>query len=332
MFHPFNMAQTILRKIKLVLPFIGLFILAYIIYSLDIEKIISAFLSINPMFLVYSLLLTIPLLLIRNMTWQIILKEQTITVGFFYSLKVYLIGVFYGSITPGFSGQLMRVPYLKEKTKEPYGKLFINTIIETFVHSFSLYAMMVMGAFLVIGMIPELLPITLAVFFIFCLLAVYFTKKEWGEKFFKILIVYFIPKKLKIHLNAFVGSFYRDFPRFHMMIIPYILGVVTWIIVFSQEYLILMGLGLDIPYSMFLLLFPIANVAGFIPITFAGLGTRELTAIVIFTSMFPVTEEQILVVSLVGLIVTDLFLAALGFVLSLSETRSKVHMSVPDDR
>jgi len=326
------MAQTILRKIKLVLPFIGLFILAYIFYSLDIEKIISAFLSINPMFLVYSLLLTIPLLLIRNMTWQIILKEQNITVGFFYSLKVYLIGVFYGSITPGFSGQLMRVPYLKEKTKEPYGKLFINTIIETFVHSFSLYAMMIIGALLVIGMIPELLPITLAVFFIFCFLAVYFTKKEWGEKFFKILIVYFIPKKLKIHLNAFVGSFYRDFPRFHMMILPYILGVITWIIVFSQEYLILMGLGLDIPYFMFLLLFPIANVAGFIPITFAGLGTRELTAILLFTSMFPVAEEQILVVSLVGLIVTDLLLAALGFVLSLSETRSKVHMYVADER
>jgi len=326
------MAQTILRKIKLVLPFIGLFILAYIFYSLDIEKIISAFLSINPMFLVYSLLLTIPLLLIRNMTWQIILKEQNITVGFFYSLKVYLIGVFYGSITPGFSGQLMRVPYLKEKTKEPYGKLFINTIIETFVHSFSLYAMMIIGALLMIGMIPELLPITLAVFFIFCFLTVYFTKKEWGEKFFKILIVYFIPKKLKIHLNAFVGSFYRDFPRFHMMILPYILGVITWIIVFSQEYLILMGLGLDIPYFMFLLLFPIANVAGFIPITFAGLGTRELTAILLFTSMFPVAEEQILVVSLVGLIVTDLLLAALGFVLSLSETRSKVHMYVADER
>lgn len=332
MFHLYSMAQTILRKIKLVLPFIGLFILAYIFYSLDIEKIISAFLSINPMFLVYSLLLTIPLLLIRNMTWQIILKEQNITVGFFYSLKVYLIGVFYGSITPGFSGQLMRVPYLKEKTKEPYGKLFINTIIETFVHSFSLYAMMIIGALLVIGMIPELLPITLAVFFIFCFLAVYFTKKEWGEKFFKILIVYFIPKKLKIHLNAFVGSFYHDFPRFHMMILPYILGVITWIIVFSQEYLILMGLGLDIPYFMFLLLFPIANVAGFIPITFAGLGTRELTAILLFTSMFPVAEEQILVVSLVGLIVTDLLLAALGFVLSLSETRSKVHMYVADER
>jgi glycosyltransferase 2 family protein len=326
------MAWNILQKVKLILPFIGLFILAYIIYSLDLEKIIEAFLSINPVFLGYSLLLTIPLLIIRNVTWQIILKEQNIMVGFFYTLKVYLIGVFYGSITPGFSGQLMRVPYLKEKTKEPYGKLFINTIIETFVHSFSLYAMMIIGALLVIGAIPELLPITIAIFLVFCLLTVYFTKKEWGEKLFRVLIVYFIPRKLKVHLNAFVDSFYRDFPRFHTMILPYILGIVTWIIVFSQEYLILMGLGLQIPYFAFLLLFPIANVAGFIPITFAGLGTRELTAIVIFTSLFPVAEEQILVLSLVGLVVTDLFLAVLGFFLSLTETRSVVTMTAPFDR
>ena len=132
------MVKNLLNKAKLVLPFIGLLILAYIIYSLDVHKIITAFLSIEPIFIIYALLLTIPLLLIRNETWQIILKEQKITVGFFRSLKIYLIGVFYGSITPGYYGQLMRIPYLKEKTGEPFGKLFINTIIETFIHSFSL--------------------------------------------------------------------------------------------------------------------------------------------------------------------------------------------------
>jgi uncharacterized protein (TIRG00374 family) len=104
------------------------------------------------------------------------------------------------------------------------------------------------------------------------------------------------------------------------MILPFILGIITWVIVFSQEYLILLGLGLEIPYFAFLLLFPIANVAGFIPITFGGLGTRELTAIFIFTTMFPVAEEQILVLSLVGFFVTDLFLAFIGFILSLSES------------
>jgi uncharacterized protein (TIRG00374 family) len=314
------MAKDILNNIKLVLPFIGLIILFYIVFSLDTQKIITSFLSIEPIFIVYSLLLTIPLLLIRNVTWQIILKEQKITIGFFSSIKIYLIGVFYGSITPGYAGQLMRVPYLKEKTGEPYGKLFINTIIETFVHSFSLYGMMFFGAILVISLLPEILPITIVLLLAFALLAIYFTKREWGEKFFKVIITYLIPRKLKIHFNALVNTFYNDFPRFQVMILPFILGIITWVIVFSQEYLILLGLGLEIPYFAFLLLFPIANVAGFIPITFGGLGTRELTAIFIFTTMFPVAEEQILVLSLVGFFVTDLFLAFIGFILSLSES------------
>jgi uncharacterized protein (TIRG00374 family) len=215
----------------------------------------------------------------------------------------------------------MRVPYLKEKTKEPYGKLFINTIVETFIHSFSLYGMMIIGAVLVIGTLPELLPVTIAWTLAFAFLAFFFTKKDRGEKFFRILVTYLIPKKLKSHMNAFVDTFYSEFPHFKVMILPYLLGIITWIIVFSQEYLILMGLGLDIPYFMFLVLFPIANVAGFIPITFGGLGTRELTAILIFTSLFPVAKEQILVLSLVGFIVTDLFLGFLGFLLSLTESR-----------
>jgi hypothetical protein len=126
---------------------------------------------------------------------------------------------------------------------------------------------------------------------------------------------------VKHHFSAFVDTFYIDFPRFKVMIIPYVLGIITWIIVFSQEYMILLGLELQIPFFAFLLLFPIANVAGFIPITFAGLGTREFTAIFIFTTLFQVAGEQILVLSLVGFIVTDLFLGFLGFLLSLTESR-----------
>ena len=116
------MVKDLVGKLKLVLPFIGLGILAYIVYSLDLQKIITAFLSIDPIYMVYALLLTIPLLVIRNVEWQIILKEQKITMGYLDSLKIYLIGIFYGSFTPGYSGQLMRIPYLKEKTGEPFGR------------------------------------------------------------------------------------------------------------------------------------------------------------------------------------------------------------------
>jgi glycosyltransferase 2 family protein len=320
------MVENLLKKAKIILPFIGLIILAYIIYSLDVQKITAAFLSIDPIYIVYALLLTLPLLFLRNAAWQLILREQKIQVGFFRSLKIYLIGVFYGSISPGYFGQLMRVPYLKEKTREPFGKLFVNTVIETFVHTFSLYGMMIIGALLAVGTLPELLPITIAWILCFAILALYFSKKERGEKLFRILINYIVPKKVKRHFNAFVDTFYVDFPTLKAMIIPYILGIFTWVIVFSQEYLIVLGLGLQIPYLSFLLLFPIANVAGFIPITFAGLGTREFTAIFIFTTLFHVAGEQILVLSLVGFIVTDLFLGFLGFLLSLTESRIDTNM------
>jgi uncharacterized protein (TIRG00374 family) len=316
------MVKNLAGKLKLVLPFIGLGILAYLIYSLDPQKIITAFLTIDPLYIVYALLVTIPLLVIRNVEWQIILKEQKITMKYLDSLKIYLIGIFYGSFTPGYSGQLMRIPYLKEKTREPFGKLFINTIIDTFVHSFSIYGMIIIGAFLVVGTIPELLPVTIVWMVGFCLAVLYFSGKKRGEKFFRVIIMYLIPKKVKPHLNAFVDTFYSDFPRFKVMIIPYLIGIITWVIVFSQEYLILLGLGLQIPYLTFLALYPIANVAGFIPITFGGLGTREFTAILIFTTLFAVTAEQILVLSLVGFLITDIFLAFLGFLLSLTESRT----------
>jgi uncharacterized protein (TIRG00374 family) len=187
--------------------------------------------------------------------------------------------------------------------------------------------MIIIGAFLMVGTIPELLPITIAWMVGFCLAVLYFSRKERGEKFFRVIITYLIPKKVKPHLHAFVETFYSDFPRFKVMIIPYLIGIITWVIVFSQEYLILLGLNLQIPYLTFLALYPIANVAGFIPITFGGLGTREFTAILIFTTLFAVTAEQILVLSLVGFCVTDIFLAFIGFLLSLTETRIKTNLS-----
>jgi len=315
--------NILFKHAKKFLPLIGIAIFIYIIYALDVEKIIDAFLSINPIFILIALLLTIPRLIIRNYSWQLILKEQNITIRFLQSLKIMLIGVFYGSITPGYIGRLMRVPYLKEKTGEPYGKLFVNSVVETVIHTLSLYGMMILGAILVIGTIPELLAITIGWVIILAVILFYFIKKERGEKLFFLLIKYFIPKNSKKHFNKFVSTFYADFPRMKKLMAPLFLGIFTWIIIFSQEYIIVLALGVDIPYLYFLLLFSIANTVGFIPITFAGLGTRELTAIFLFSTLFAVSEEQVFVFTLVGFIITDTFTGFIGFLLSLTETREK---------
>ena len=140
---------------------------------------------------------------------------------------------------------------------------------------------------------------------------------------FNFFIRLLIPKKIKPHFHRFVNTFYDDFPRIRKLIFPLLIGLITWIIIFSQEYLIVYALGLDIPYHYFLLLFPIANVAGFLPITFAGLGTRELTSIFLFSTLFGVAEEPVFAFTIMGFLVTDVFTGFIGFLASLTETRDK---------
>ncbi len=320
------MNTKFLKIVKKFLPFIGILIFLYILYTLNVEKIIDAFLSIHPIYIIFSLTLTIPRVIIRNYAWQLIQREQKISVRYFQSLKIFLIGYFYGSITPGYIGQLMRVPYLKEKTGEPYGKLFVNSVLETVVHTLSLYGMMIIGALIVIGTSPEIFWITIAYLIILGSILFYFIKRERGEKLFYTLIKYFIPRSLKNNFNRFVDTFYADFPRIKKLILPLGIGLFTWIIIFSQEYVFVFALGVDIPYLYFLLLFPIANTAGFLPITFAGLGTRELTSIFIFSTLFNAQAEKIFVFTLVGFIITDLCTGFIGFILSLTETRTKKHL------
>ncbi len=317
------MAKKTFTLVKKLLPIIGLVLFVYTIYQLDITKIKEAFFSIHPLYILLILPFTIPRLLIRNYAWKLILQEQKIMVPYWVSMNIFLIGYFYGSITPGYIGQLMRIPHLKEYSGEPYGKLFVNSTIETIVHTSSLYVMILLGAFLVISKYPELTIIAAGWLIIFLLVLFFFVKKDRGDWFFKTMIRYFIPKKLKRYLNQFSDTFYQDFPRVNALFYPLFIGVFTWIIIFSQEYFLVMALDLPIPYHLFILLFPLANAAGFIPITFAGLGTREFTAVIIFSTLFAVPGEKIFVVSLLGFILTDLFTGFIGFLISLREARKK---------
>ncbi len=319
------MKRGIFKQVKKFLPLVGIVVLFIIIISLDVEEIKNAFLSINPIFIVLALFLTIPRVLIRNFAWRLIQKEQKIKISYFQSLKCFFIGYFYASWTPGFVGQLMRVPYMKEKTGEPYGKLFVNTFIEVTIRQVAIYAMIVTGLLIILGQFPvldisRLLPIIIAVLIAFqAIIILYFIKKERGEKFFHLFIRYLIPKKLRDPSSRFVNTFYKDFPRISRLIIPLFLSFITWVFIFSQLYIIVYALGANIPYLSFLLLYPIANIAGYIPITFAGLGFRELTSILIFSTLFGVGEEVVLVFTLVGFIITDVVTGFVGFLVSLTE-------------
>ena len=153
---------------------IGIIILIIIIINLDLEKIKTAFLSINPIFIILSMSLLLPIMIIRTYVWQIILKEQKINLSFYQSLRIYMIGFFYSTITPGFLGHLLRIPYIKEKTGEPYGKLFVNIFIDTTIRTIAEYLIILIGILIIFTTFPEIFAIYIVFFTIVGLILYYF--------------------------------------------------------------------------------------------------------------------------------------------------------------
>src|SRR4030042_401684 len=215
------MKGTRFTLLKRILPLIGIIIFIYLFFTLNLEKTTQAFLTIPPLYIILALTLTLPVIFLRTYIWQLINHQQHIHLGFFQTMKIFLIGYFYGTISPGYMGQLIRIPYMKEKTRQPYGKLFVNTFLETTLHTLSLYLMMSIGGLLILTLHPELFQIILIWIIIISVLFFIFINKNRGEKIIYFLIRFLVPKQGKYVCTQFVNTFYTDFPRVRTLLVPF---------------------------------------------------------------------------------------------------------------
>ena len=316
-----NNKKSLFKIIKKILPLIGIIILAYLIYNIGIENLASTFMKISPFHIIAVVLLTIPLAILANIQWQLVLKKQNIQIGFFESLKIAFISSFYSAITPGKIGSYIKVAYLKEKTNEPYGKLFTNSIIFSVISLLSFFCFLFASSLFLINKIPIVFPIICIAFFIFLAIIFFFYKKNRGEKAIHQLISLFIPKKTKKSFEKFADTFYYDFPNAKDLVLPFLIDFLPTIVVYSQLYLIALSLGIQIPYHEFILICPIITAITILPISPSALGTRELTAVYLF-SLYGVDPATSVVLSLSGYLLLGLPSICLGAILALIWARN----------
>jgi uncharacterized protein (TIRG00374 family) len=308
--------KCLFRTIKKLLPIIGIVILPYLIYTIGIDKITSTLMKISPIHIIAVVFLSIPLALISNTQWQMVLRKQRIKIGFFDTLKISFISGFYRAITPGKIGGYINLLYLKEKSKEPYGKLFTNNMIFSVIDNLSLFCLLFASSLILINKISILFPILCIVFTIYLIAIFFFYKKERGEKAFHFLISLFIPKRVKKHFIKFTSTFYNDFPTAKGLVLPFLIQIPLTILAYSQLYIIAISLGIQIPYHEFILICPIISLITKIPISPGALGIRELTAVYLF-SFYGVDPAISVVLSLAGYLTLNLPSICLGAILAL---------------
>jgi len=267
---------------KKLLPIIGIIILLYIIATLDLKEIYTVFSNIHPTYSFISFFAIIPVVLMTNFQWQLLLKKQRIKVSFLYSLKNIFIGYFYGFISPGGIGAYTRALYLENESKTPLGKCLSNIIIFNTIDYISLLLLGAVGAILLSSIYPNLFAVII-IFMIFVVsLLLFLLKKEKSKNLFLRIIQTRIFATVKDRLSESLDFFYEDLPSFWDVLLPFVISVIGWIVRFTELYIISKLFEIDVQFEYFILIIAVANVIASIPITIYGLGTREASLITCF--------------------------------------------------
>ncbi len=316
-----NVLRFMKMDIKKILPVIGLIILIYILSTLDLPTIIEIFSNINPIYSILSFFSIVPIVLLTNIQWQILLKKQKIHVSFLYSLKNIFIGYFYGFITPGGIGAYTRALYLKHESKAPLPKCVSNIITFNTIDFITLLLLGTIGALLLSGQFPDLFLPILVVLIIVLFLFVFFLKKEKSKIVFTKLVQSKIFATVKDRLEDPIESFYENLPSFKDVLLPFTISIIGWIVRFSELYLISKLFQIHVPYIYFILIIAVADVIAAIPISIFGLGIREGSLISLF-SIFSIIPEKIVSLSLFWFVLVWFFPSAIGAIITVFESKN----------
>ncbi len=312
--------------IKKILPIIGIIILVYLLTTVDIPAVIKIFLSISPLYVFLCLFSVVPILISTNIQWQILLKKQKIHVSFFYSLKNIFIGYFYGFITPGGFGGYIRALYLKNESGQPLPKCVSNIVTFNTLDFLSLLVLGLIGGFFLSSRFPIIFIAIIIVSVIFASLFIFFLKKNKSQAVFTKFFQLNIFSKLKDRLEDPIETFFENLPSLKDIILPFSLSIFGWIIRFSELYLISKLFDIQVPYISFIFIISVAYVVASLPISIYGLGTREATLITLF-SIFAVTSEKIISLSLFWFAVIWLLPSIVGAIITAFESKKLGNIS-----
>jgi uncharacterized protein (TIRG00374 family) len=308
--------KLILKQLSKFIPLVGIILLIYIIYDIGIQDIIHSFSLISPLFFILAAIFTIPRLFIASYKWKYLLKKQKIEVSIFNVLKIYLIGIFYGSLTPGGFGLHIRIYYLKKLINPSFEKCIASSFIDGTIRILSGLFLAIIGSILFISTYPEIFPVVLVFLIFYLTVFIFFMEKKRGGKFLNFFIKPFLPDKYKVNMKDSIDLLYEDLPRLRDTIIPFLVDIIIFFIAAVQTYVIALGLNINIPIFDFLIIsITSVVISSVIPITIGGLGVRE-GFFVLMLSVYGISSDIAIVISLAGFLVKIVIPGIIGLIYS----------------
>jgi len=293
------------------LKLIGLIVFLYIILNIDFKLFIKEFSAINIPYLLIAFALMLGVIVAKSLRWRSILKSLNIKIDQFLSLRLFWLGTYVGIITPGKIGEIVKAYFLKARGHDPLKSIFsiiadrildiiILLLIGFFVAIF--YLTVLKNYIIILGSIPILLIVLFFLVFnekgIFYRLIDKFLKNSLGKKF----------DNYNISLRGFWQEIKNIKLKYLVETLFYL--ILSWFLYFFSLYLIAQSLHIRISPILTVATTTAAAIVSMLPISIAGLGTRDATIIYIF-SLISLSKESAVIFSFF-ILITELIAIAFG--------------------
>ncbi|MBI2523114.1 flippase-like domain-containing protein [Candidatus Woesearchaeota archaeon] len=258
-------------------------ILLFLVFRLiGFQEIYAVLLSVNLSYILISFVFVLLLILLKAVRWRNIAAAFKANISLADSINYTLISFTFGFVTPGRVGEFIKGKYLADKTKAGYFKSFLTAVIDKAFDIASLFGSALLGiAFLDINLPFSDLFIYLFISYIIILILI-FLFFDKSLKFAK----FFLPKKYRDDLEPL--SITRKIYLSSLGI-----SFLIWIFLSAAAFFILKSM--DIPAVSLLIVMiavPLMALSSQLPISFGGIGVRELVAVYLFSTIGIAAEKS----------------------------------------
>ncbi|MCZ7356527.1 MAG: lysylphosphatidylglycerol synthase transmembrane domain-containing protein [Candidatus Methanoperedens sp.] len=302
-----------MKKIRIFLQVIvGIAIIAFILYKIGINDVISALKKTDPLYFIMACLSYLCLDLVLATRLRYLLARIGHPVRFVSVFLSHMGGMIVGDITPGRGGYFLTPALLKKSA----GTRITDGMACIFAPQGLEFILKVGGAVVAISYISTLSGISglllisawvgvIILLFVGVLMLII----SWHNENMSLKFISKLPffNRFTEKLSTFKERSIQIKESINAILILYMIG---WIFAGLQWFYLGKALGIELPFYVFFLLHPLITILMFAP-TPAGLGVMELGAIGIF-SLFGISSElaaafsilvrvSILLVDLIGL-------------------------------
>jgi len=246
---------------------ISVALFAFLIYKIKPQGIIGIFSSANLPVMLLATPFVIIAYLIRSAKWNYLLACLNLKLSLPESLRLVLIGTFYGMMTPAKAGELARASYFKKNKAECFASVMWDKVTDVLLLAILSTLAVLLFANKAVVLITA--AITAAV-----LAAMLIAMNERVVNFFRKLLG--IKQE---HISGYLEAMRLFARRKRVLAGAMAYGLAYYLFNAVVALIMLKALDPAAP-AIFVLALPLIILLGNLPITFAGMGLRETVSVI----------------------------------------------------